>query len=111
MTGDLRELAGWLQQKGIRHVAMESTGVYWKPVWNILERAGFELRGVICGYIRRSALRLDQQLRGRRSRKKSDDAARLLDPCVNRFGRSNDAEHNRADERRLKSRASLFPRK
>ena len=43
MTGDLRELAGWLQQKGIRHVAMESTGVYWKPVWNILEPAGFEL--------------------------------------------------------------------
>ena len=32
MTADLRELAGWLQQKGIRHVAMESTGVYWKPV-------------------------------------------------------------------------------
>ena len=43
MTGDLRELAGWLQQKGIRHVAMESTGVYWKPVWNILELAGLEL--------------------------------------------------------------------
>src|SRR5437867_1858000 len=43
MTGDLRELAGWLQQKGIRHVAMESTGVYWKPVWNILEPAGLEL--------------------------------------------------------------------
>jgi transposase len=43
MTGDLRELAGWLRQKGIRHVAMESTGVYWKPVWNILEPAGFEL--------------------------------------------------------------------
>ena len=37
MTSELRELAGWLQQKGIRHVAMESTGVYWKPVWNILE--------------------------------------------------------------------------
>src|SRR5437867_1532093 len=43
MTADLRELAGGLQQKGIRHVAMESTGVYWKPVWNILEPAGFEL--------------------------------------------------------------------
>src|SRR5947209_4294511 len=43
MSDDLRELAGWLQQKGIRHVAMESTGVYWKPVWNILEPAGFEL--------------------------------------------------------------------
>lgn len=43
MTADLRELAGWLEQKGIRHVAMESTGVYWKPVWNILEPAGFQL--------------------------------------------------------------------
>jgi transposase len=43
MSADLVELAGWLQQKGIRHVAMESTGVYWKPVWNILEPAGFEL--------------------------------------------------------------------
>src|SRR3989475_8425687 len=43
MTADLRELAVWLQQKEIRHVAMESTGIYWKPVWNILEPAGFEL--------------------------------------------------------------------
>ena len=43
MTADLKELAEWLGQKGIRHVAMESTGVYWKPVWNILEPAGFEL--------------------------------------------------------------------
>ena len=43
MTADLRELAAWLEQKAIRHVAMESTGVYWKPVWNILEPAGFEL--------------------------------------------------------------------
>src|SRR5205807_7873946 len=43
MTADLRELAAWLEQKAIRHVAMESTGVYWKPVWNILEPTGFEL--------------------------------------------------------------------
>ena len=43
MTSDLQALAQWLQQKQIRHVAMESTGVYWKPVWNILEPAGFEL--------------------------------------------------------------------
>jgi transposase len=43
MTADLRELADWLEGKGIRHVAMESTGVYWKPVWNVLEPAGFEL--------------------------------------------------------------------
>src|SRR2546427_11923484 len=37
MTGDLQELAEWLQEEGIRHVAMESTGIYWKPVWNGLE--------------------------------------------------------------------------
>jgi transposase len=36
-TCELRELVAWLQGFGIEHVAMESTGVYWKPVWNILE--------------------------------------------------------------------------
>jgi transposase len=37
MTADLRSLANWLIEQGVTHVAMESTGVYWKPVWNILE--------------------------------------------------------------------------
>jgi transposase len=37
MTADLLALADWLTQQGVTHVAMESTGVYWKPVWNILE--------------------------------------------------------------------------
>ena len=37
MTRDLLELADWLQSHRVTHVAMESTGVYWKPVWNILE--------------------------------------------------------------------------
>ena len=35
-THDLLQLADWLQECGVTHVAMESTGVYWKPVWNIL---------------------------------------------------------------------------
>jgi len=43
MTADLLDLAAWLKQRGIQHVAMESTGVYWKPVWNILEGEGFDL--------------------------------------------------------------------
>jgi transposase len=43
MTADLAELTKWLQEKTIQHVAMESTGVYWKPVWNALEAAGFDL--------------------------------------------------------------------
>jgi transposase len=36
-TAELLALADWLAESGVRHVAMESTGVYWKPVWNILE--------------------------------------------------------------------------
>ncbi len=37
MTGELEKLKGWLKGKEITHVAMESTGVYWKPVYNVLE--------------------------------------------------------------------------
>jgi len=37
MTGELRALSDWMAAAGVTHVAMESTGVYWKPVWNILE--------------------------------------------------------------------------
>ena len=37
MADDLGALAQWLQAKGVTHVAMESTGVYWKPVFNLLE--------------------------------------------------------------------------
>ena len=36
-VGDLQALRDWLQQEGITHVVMESTGSYWKPVCNILE--------------------------------------------------------------------------
>jgi len=37
MTSDLLALADWLTAEGVSHVAMESTGVYWKPIWNLLE--------------------------------------------------------------------------
>lgn len=37
MTADLRALADWLRQHSCRQVAMESTGVYWKPIYNLLE--------------------------------------------------------------------------
>jgi transposase len=42
-TADLREMAQWLKECGIRTVAMESTGVYWMPVFQILEENGFEV--------------------------------------------------------------------
>jgi transposase len=37
MTNDLLRLKEWLEELGVTHVAMESTGIYWKPVFNILE--------------------------------------------------------------------------
>jgi transposase len=37
MTGDLHALANWLAAGQVTDVAMESTGVFWKPIWNILE--------------------------------------------------------------------------
>ena len=36
-TRGLLELADWVQANGCTHVAMEATGVYWKPVWHVLE--------------------------------------------------------------------------
>ena len=37
MTADIERLRRWLGEHGVTHVAMESTGVFWKPVWNLLE--------------------------------------------------------------------------
>ena len=42
-TERLFELAEFLAEHGVTHVAMEATGVYWRPVWHILEPQGFEL--------------------------------------------------------------------
>jgi len=42
-TDDLRAMSAWLKQCGVTTVAMEATGVYWIPVYQILERDGFEV--------------------------------------------------------------------
>jgi hypothetical protein len=42
-TRELRQLSQWLQECGVTHAVMESTGVYWRPVWQILEAGGFHL--------------------------------------------------------------------
>jgi len=51
MTGDLLELADWLKAQGVHHAAMESTGIYWKPIWHILEDR-FELMLVNAHHMR-----------------------------------------------------------
>jgi len=42
-TADLLRLSEWLAANGCTHVAMEATGVYWKPVWHILDDGEFTL--------------------------------------------------------------------
>lgn len=52
VTAELLRLTDWLQEEGVTHVAMESTGVYWKPVFNVLETTGLELLVVNAQHIK-----------------------------------------------------------
>lgn len=51
-TTGLLALLAWLTDQGCTHVAMEATGVYWKPVWNILSDGDFELIVANAAHIR-----------------------------------------------------------
>lgn len=51
-TGDLEKMAEWLVSCGIKTVAMESTGVYWIPVFEILERRGLEVKLVNARHVK-----------------------------------------------------------
>jgi transposase len=52
MTRELMELADWLIAEGVTHIAMESTGVYWQPVYNLLEPLGLTLLVVNAHHIK-----------------------------------------------------------
>ncbi|MBD0286307.1 MAG: IS110 family transposase [Flavisolibacter sp.] len=52
MSCDLQEIALWLQHCGITTVAMESTGVYWKPLFSVLVRNGFEVYLVNASHVK-----------------------------------------------------------
>ena len=51
-TQDLRALCGWLKECQIQTVAMESTGVYWIPLFQLLEREGFEVQLVNARHVK-----------------------------------------------------------
>src|ERR1700704_5934238 len=51
-TADLQALADWLAQCGVTTVVMESTGVYWIPLFELLERRGFEVKLVDAGKVK-----------------------------------------------------------
>lgn len=51
-TPDLEALAAWLKECGVTTVAMESTGVYWIPLFELLERRGFEVKLVDARHVK-----------------------------------------------------------
>ena len=51
-TEELRQMAQWLQESGCQITAMESTGSYWKPVYNVLEVLGVETIVVNASHMR-----------------------------------------------------------
>lgn len=51
-TADLEALAAWLKKCGITTVAMESTGVYWIPLFEVLDRHGFEVKLVDARHVK-----------------------------------------------------------
>ena len=42
-TSQVKELITWLRQHSVKRIALESTGIYWVPIWNMLEAEGFGL--------------------------------------------------------------------
>jgi transposase len=59
-SGELREMAKWLSEWQVTHVAMESTGIYWVPVWNVLE-GQFKLVLVNAQHLKKVPGRKDDQ--------------------------------------------------
>ena len=56
-TADLHEIAAWLKKCGVKTVAMESTGVYWIPLFEFLESQGFQVNLVEPGQLSRCGAR------------------------------------------------------
>jgi transposase len=51
-TAGLLALSAWLAERGCTHVAMEATGVYWRPVWHILSDGDFTLVPANAAHVR-----------------------------------------------------------
>ncbi|MEA3436369.1 MAG: transposase, partial [Thermodesulfobacteriota bacterium] len=51
-TYGLQELCGWFRSQGVTHVAMESTGCYWIPLYEMLEREGFEVALINAAHVK-----------------------------------------------------------
>ena len=62
-TADLQEIVAWLKKCRVRTIALESTGVYWIPLFELLESEGFEVNLVEPGRLSRRGARQDGRAR------------------------------------------------
>jgi hypothetical protein len=74
LTRELLALSDWLAERGVTHVAMESTGVFWKPVFHLLE-GRFQV-------LRVNARHLKQAPGRKTDVKDSEGMGELLQPCL-----------------------------
>ena len=74
-TADLQEIVAWLKQCRVRTIALESTGVYWIALFELLEAEGFEVYLVEPGQLSRCSA--PQDGRARREGSRNKDAASI----------------------------------
>ena len=87
MTGELRALAQWLCECRVSAVAMEATGVYWMPVWNVLESYGLFATDAHKPGTLQSCSREEDRSEGRGADRRTASrwafAGKLRAPCTN----------------------------
>ena len=81
-TADLLRLSEWLAVNGCTHVAMEATGIYWKPVWHVLDDGEFELVLANAAHVKNVPGRQRCDVVGRTASARSDPGE-LCAECAN----------------------------
>jgi transposase len=83
-TRDLYAIADWLEKCGVKTVALESTGVYWVPLYEVLEERGYEVRLVDASrvkhgtaYVEESAAKSEEKYRAGQLKRLSKQLAAL----------------------------------
>ncbi len=80
MTADLLRMRDWLKERGATHVAMESTGSFWKPIFNILE-GHLEVLVVNAQHLKAVAFAEDRHQRCRMDRRFASTRAAATQLC------------------------------
>ena len=81
-TADLQEIAAWLKKCRVKTIALESTGVYWIPLFELLESEGFEVYLVEPGQLSRCGARPRRTC----STRSGSSGCTPTVSCVRRFG-------------------------